>query len=126
MDFGPLRQMLPTELLFRREVAMLHFRRSVNANELSVISNGSVNQALVKELRDQAPLVSMSAGMTASAKQVVSYSFQRSETVVPADDSVNVTINGTVIAVDLSDIDGLGTSCHHGGTCDNCDCDGSK
>lgn len=85
------------------------FSASVNANELSVISNGSVNQALVKELRDQAPLVSMSAGMTASAKQVVSYSFQRSEAVVAADDSVNVKINGTVIAVDLSDVDGLGT-----------------
>jgi hypothetical protein len=77
---------------------------------LSVISSGSVSQALVKELRDQAPLVSLSAGITSSAKQVVSYSFQRSEAVVAADDSVNVKINGTVIAVDLSNIDGLGTS----------------
>ena len=40
------------------------FSANVNANELSVISNESVNQALVKELRDQAPLVSLSAGTT--------------------------------------------------------------
>jgi len=86
------------------------FAANVNANELSVISSASVNQALIKELRDQAPLASLSAGTTASAAQIVSYSFQRTEAVVPADDSVTVQINGTSVAVDLTDIDGLGNA----------------
>ena len=86
------------------------FSANVNSHELSVISGDSVNQMLVKELRDQAPLVSLSAGATASARQVVSYSFQRTEDVVPADDNVNLQINGTVIAVDLDDIDGFGNA----------------
>ncbi len=86
------------------------FSANVNAHELSVISADSVNQVLIKELRDQAPLVSLSAGATASARQVVSYSFQRTEAVVPADDTVTLQINGTSIAVDLNDIDGLGNA----------------
>jgi flagellar hook-associated protein 1 len=86
------------------------FSANVNANELSVISSASVTKALIKELRNQAPLVSLSAGTTSSAAQVVSYSFQRTEAVVPADDSVTVKINGTSVAVNLADIDGLGNA----------------
>lgn len=86
------------------------FSANVNAHELSVISADSVNQALITELRNQAPLVSLSAGATASARQVVGYSFQRTEAVVPVDDTVTLQINGKSIAVDLNDIDGLGNA----------------
>jgi hypothetical protein len=88
----------------------ISFSADVNAKELSVISGDAVNQALIKELRDQAPLVSLSAGATISTSQVVSYSFQRTEAVVPGDDSVTLQINGTMVAVDLNDIDGLGNA----------------
>ena len=86
------------------------FSANVNASDLAIISGDSVNQALVKSLRDQAPLASLSAGETVVAAQVVSYSFQRTEAVVPEDDSVTLQINGETVAVDLSDIDGLGSS----------------
>jgi flagellar hook-associated protein FlgK len=85
------------------------FSASVSASELSDISSAAVNKTLIKELREQAPLISLSAGATVSAAQVVSYSFQRTEAVVPADDTVTVKINGNSVAVDLSDIDGSGT-----------------
>ena len=88
----------------------ISFSADVNAEELSEISGDAVNQALIKELRGQAPLVSLSAGATISTAQVVSYSFQRTEAVVPSDDSVTLQINGTMVAVDLNDIDGLGNS----------------
>jgi len=88
----------------------ISFTASVNASDLSVISSDTVNATLIKELRDQAPLASLSAGVTASAAQVVTYSFQRTEAVVPADDTVTLQINGQSVAVDLNDIDGLGTA----------------
>ncbi|MDA7560674.1 flagellar hook-associated protein FlgK [Alphaproteobacteria bacterium] len=88
----------------------ISFSADVNAKELSAVSGDAVNQALIKEVRDQAPLVSLSAGSTISTSQVVSYSFQRTEAVVPSDDSVTLQINGTMVAVDLNDIDGLGNS----------------
>jgi len=86
------------------------FSANVNASDLSDISSDAVNKALIDALRSEAPLASLSAGATASAAQIVTYSFQRSEAVVPADDTVTVQINGNSIAVDLNDIDGFGTA----------------
>ncbi|MDB2513469.1 flagellar hook-associated protein FlgK [Alphaproteobacteria bacterium] len=85
------------------------FTASLDAANLDEVSNASINKALIKSIRDQAPLASISAGTPAAVAQVASYSFARTEAVVPADDSVSLKINGTTINVDLNDIDGLGT-----------------
>jgi hypothetical protein len=84
--------------------------QDISSSELSTVSSANVNKALVKEIRDQAPLASLSGGSTVSATQVVSYSFQRTEAVQPTIDSVTLTINNTDISVDLTDIDGANTS----------------
>ena len=88
----------------------ISFSATVLATDLAEISTSSVNNALVKQLRDQAPLVSLSGSSAAARSQVTSYSFARTEAVVPGSDNVTVTINETSVAVDLNDIDGLGTA----------------
>ena len=40
----------------------------------------------------------------------MSYSFQRTEAVQPNVDSVNIVINGSIVSVDLNDIDGSNTA----------------
>ena len=52
----------------------------------------------------------MTAGTTVSATQIVSYSFQRSEAVQPTIDSVSLSINGSSLNVDLTNIDGSNTA----------------
>ena len=88
----------------------ISFSADISSSELSTVSIANVNKALVKEIRDQAPLASLSGGSTVSTTQVVSYSFQRTEAVQPTVDSVTITINNTDISVDLTDIDGANTS----------------
>jgi flagellar hook-associated protein FlgK len=88
----------------------ISFSADISSSELSTVSSANVNKALVREIRDQAPLASLSGGSTVSATQVVSYSFQRTEAVQPTVDSVTLTINNTDISVDLTDIDGANTS----------------
>ena len=88
----------------------ISFSSTVSNSDLSVIDKQSVNKAIVREIRDQAPITSLSAGATVSQTQVVSYSFQRTEAVQPTIDSVNVIINGSSVSVDLNDIDGSNTA----------------
>ena len=88
----------------------ISFLANVASSDLTSVNSENVNTALVREIRDQAPLASLSAGSTVSATQLVSYSFQRTEAVQPAIDSVTLTINNTNISVDLTDIDGANTS----------------
>ena len=88
----------------------ISFSSTVSNSDLSVIDKQSVNKAIVREIRDQAPITSLSAGATVSQTQVVSYSFQRTEAVQPNVDSVNLVINGSTVAVDLNDIDGSNTA----------------
>ena len=89
--------------------ASISFTADISNSELPVIDKQSVNKAIVSEIRDQAPISSLSAGSTVSQTQVVSYSFQRTEAVQPNVDSVNLKINGSTISVDLNDIDGANT-----------------
>ena len=88
----------------------ISFSSTVSNSDLSVIDKQSVNKAIVREIREQAPITSLSAGATVSQTQVVSYSFQRTEAVQPTVDSVNLIINGTSVSVDLNDIDGSNTA----------------
>ena len=88
----------------------ISFSANISNSDLSVIDKQSVNTAIVKEIRNQAPISSLSAGATVSQTQVVSYSFQRTEAVQPNVDSVNLIINGSSVAVDLNDIDGSNTA----------------
>ena len=95
--------------------ASISFSASVSNSDLSVIDKQSVNKAIVRQIRDQAPISSVSAGATVSQTQVVSYSFQRTEAVQPNVDSVNLIINGSTVAVDLNDIDGSNTAASSAG-----------
>ena len=90
--------------------ASISFTANISDSDLSVIDKQSVNSAIVKEIRSQAPISSLSAGATVSQTQVVSYSFQRTEAVQPNVDSVNIVINGSIVSVDLNDIDGSNTA----------------
>ena len=90
--------------------ASISFNANISNSDLSVINKQSVNKAIVAEIRNQAPLSSLSAGATVSQNQVVSYSFQRTEAVQPSVDNVNLKINGTTVSVDLNDIDGFNTA----------------
>ena len=88
----------------------ISFLANVASSELLSVNDEDVNKTLVKKIRDQAPLASMSAGSTVSAAQVVSYSFQRTEAVQPTIDTVSLIINDTNISVDLTNIDGSNTA----------------
>mgnify|MGYP001241380417 CR=1 FL=1 len=90
--------------------ASISFTANISNSDLSVTDKQSVNTAVVKEIRSQAPISSLSGGSTVSQTQVVSYSFQRTEAVQPNIDSVNLKLNGTTISVDLNDIDGSSTA----------------
>ena len=86
------------------------FTASLAAKDLNEITSANVNSKLVKALRDQAPLTSLSGGGVVTVAQVTAFSFARTEAVAPADDTVTLQINGTTIAVDLTDIDGAGNA----------------
>ncbi len=89
--------------------ASISFSANISNSDLSVIDKQSVNKAIVQEIRNQAPISSLSAGATVSQTQVLSYSFQRTEAVQPNVDNVNLEINGSTVLVDLNDIDGSNT-----------------
>ena len=112
-DLNGLKAIAPNavyELTVPSSNGSISFVANVTSSELKSVNSENVNNALVKEIRDQAPLASLSAGSTVSATQVVSYSFQRTEAVQSTIDSVSLSINDTTITVDLTDIDGSNTA----------------
>jgi len=91
------------------ENAAVKFSTSLNSSSLTSLSRVEINRALVRSLREQAPLSSMSANAAAASKQVTKYSFSSLEGVSPNEDGVSLTINGISVSIDLENIDGAQT-----------------
>jgi flagellar hook-associated protein FlgK len=94
---------------------LVSFSATVFATDLPDISAKAVATKLAEILRETAPIASLSANEPATKAQVTSFSFARTEAVVPADDTVTVKINGVDVPVDLADIDGSNTPASNGG-----------
>jgi flagellar hook-associated protein FlgK len=93
---------------------LVSFSATVAATDLADISAKAVAAKLAEVLRETAPIASLSANEPATQAQVTSFSFARTEAVVPADDTVTVKINGIDVPVDLTDIDGSNTPASNG------------
>ncbi|MDA8717042.1 flagellar hook-associated protein FlgK [Alphaproteobacteria bacterium] len=91
------------------DTSAVNFSASVKAGSVTPLSKAGVNQAIVDELRKQAPLSSVSGNIAAASKQVTTYGFLGSEAIQSSVDTVTLNINGTSVAVDLTNIDGSNT-----------------
>jgi hypothetical protein len=91
------------------DTSAVNFSASVKAGSITPLSKAGVNQAIVDELRKQAPLSSVSGNIAAASKQVTTYRFSGSEAIQSSADTVTININGTSVAVDLTNIDGSNT-----------------
>ena len=98
------------QLSIPTSTSAVKFSASVTAGSLNPLNKTEVNKALVDNLRSQGPLSSLSGTVAAASKQVTTYGFSGSEAINSAADTVSLSINGTTVSVDLTNIDGSNTA----------------
>ena len=85
------------------------FSAEVTSGSTAEMTPASIQQDLVSALRQQAPLASLTGGDAAAKPQSVTYSFSGPTVIDPALDTMDLTVAGTLLTVNMSDGDGLGT-----------------
>ena len=89
------------------------FSAEVTSTSANQLTQNSVQKNLIDALRQQAPLASLSGGDAAAKPQSVIYTFSGPTVIDPTPgtgDSLNLTVAGTNLTVDMSDADGMGTA----------------
>ena len=89
------------------------FSAEVTSGGANQLTQNSVQKELIDSLRKQAPLASLSGGDAAAKPQSLIYTFSGPTVIDPTPgtgDSLNLTVAGTNLTVDMSDADGMGTA----------------
>ena len=88
----------------------ISFSSEVTSGEINTMTQALIQKNLVDALRLQAPLASLSGGDVAAKPQSLTYSFSGPTTIDPSADTMNLTVAGTTLTVNMNDGDGLGNA----------------
>ena len=86
----------------------ISFSAEVTSGSTAELSPETIQKELVDTLRGQAPLASLTGGDAAAKPQSMTYSFSGPTVIDPANDTMDLTVAGTTLTVNMSDGDGLG------------------
>ena len=88
----------------------ISFSAEVTSGSSTLMTQATIQRELINTLREQAPLASLSAGDLAAKPQSMTYSFSGPTSIDPNADTLNFTISGTTLNVNMADGDGLGNA----------------
>ena len=88
----------------------ISFSSEVTSGGINTMTQALIQKNLVDALRLQAPLASLSGGDVAAKPQSLTYSFSGPTTIDPSADTMNLTVAGTTLTVNMNDGDGLGNA----------------
>ena len=86
----------------------ISFSAEVTSGTSTTVTRQTIQKDLVDALREQAPLASLTGGDAAAKPQSMTYSFSGPTAIDSANDTMALTVKGTLLTVNMTDGDGLG------------------
>ncbi len=86
------------------------FSAEVSSGSSDVMTKAGIQRELVDKLRQQAPLASLSGGDAAAKPQSLVYTFSGPTVIDPSADTMNLTVAGQTLTVNMANGDGLGNA----------------
>ena len=86
------------------------FSAEVSSGSSDVMTKAGIQRELVDKLRQQAPLASLSGGDAVAKPQSLVYTFSGPTVIDPSADTMNLTVAGQTLTVNMANGDGLGNA----------------